>query len=78
MVAVKPNLKNMLKLLKDDADLDSLVAELRDSFLDIEAISEENGYDILPEVVSDPEHVIFYAAMYIDMLKRETKQKANA
>jgi len=63
-------LSGMLELLITNAELDEMVAYLRDYFLDIEAISEDVGHDILPEVVSDPEHVIYYTAVYIDKLQK--------
>jgi cobalamin biosynthesis Mg chelatase CobN len=70
---MSPNMDKMLELLKEDESLESMLAVLRDQFLDIEAVSSECGHDILGEVVSCPKHVVFYAAMQLDMMKNQKR-----
>ena len=56
-------------LLDESTDEVAMLALLRDNLLDIEAVSKREGYDILPEVVACPKHVIYYVAKYIEILK---------
>ena len=60
----------LLEALRNDSnDEVALLALLRDNFLDMDAVSKREGYDILPEVASCPKHVIYYVAKYIEILK---------
>ena len=67
----------LLKALKDgwhdDENAIHMLAILRDKILDYEAISEHEGHDVLPEMVARPDHVVYYAGVYIEMLKEGRK-----
>ncbi|MCR6108715.1 hypothetical protein HXA34_20675 [Salipaludibacillus agaradhaerens] len=71
-VNTTPKMIKMLELIRNDVETDVLIAELRDNFLDLDAISQESGYDVLSDVVGCPNHVVLYTAMYIEMLKRDS------
>lgn len=73
-----PKLAKMEDLMKNDADLYSLIAELRDSFLDLDIIHEENGCVVLGEVIYSPNLVVFHAAVYIEALKNKLDQKTDS
>jgi len=57
------------ELLKNDENIDCLIAELRDEFLDVNTINELVGYGITSEIASCPSSVLFYIAIYIDHLE---------
>lgn len=54
----------------DDEKAIEMLAILRNKILDHEAISDHVEHDVLPEMVAGPEFVVYYAAVYIEMLKR--------
>lgn len=50
---------------------DNLLAELRE-FIDVEVVSNYIGHDILPEIASDPDLVIYYIGVYTRLLEENT------
>ena len=66
-------MNEMTALLRDrDADETSMLALLRDKYLDIEAISAAEGYDITGDVMACPKHVVYYVAKYGVKTKKGT------
>lgn len=67
----------MLNLLREDADICEMVAELRNNYLDLDAVSRKEGYDILGEVVACPKHVILHVAKYIEILQESKEEETE-
>lgn len=70
-------LERMLNLYRECESVEGLtdmIAELRDSFLDHDTISDRFKYDISTETAAGPEHVIYYVAEYISDLEKKAER----
>lgn len=78
MIKIDERMNKMLSSYKGcftDEDVTNLIAELRDNFLNHNAVSAKLGYDISTETATGPEHVIYYIAEYISILENRLKEK---
>ena len=77
----KERLKIMLDLYRNyegEEDLDSMVAELREKFLDHEVVNKKHNHDISNELACGSEHVLYYLAEYLDILEQQNKRYREA
>lgn len=61
-------LLNLSSSHDEDAETE-MVAILRNEYLDVEAVSLKVGYDISDYIMTDPKFVLYYLAIYIEMLQ---------
>ncbi len=68
-------LERMDEMLIKDEDTDTIIAALRDDFLEVDEVNKVIGYDITSEIASCPKHVLFYVARYISKLEHELMER---